>query len=110
MGEIGKLNQDLKTLLKENRGELSSVQGNILGAAADKEIRTIFITSCYASEGKTISAISMAYALSTGFDTKVLLVDGNIYSPKIHEHFNVNLTPGLSDLLLSKVEYNQALK
>jgi capsular exopolysaccharide synthesis family protein len=51
----------------------------------------------------------MAYGLSTNANAKVLLVDGNPYSPKIHELFNVNRSPGLSDMLLSKAEYNELL-
>jgi capsular exopolysaccharide synthesis family protein len=109
MSEIGKLSQSLKSLLMDNIGELSSVQANLLSASSDKDIKTLFITSCYALEGKTISAISMAYGLSTNANAKVLLVDGNPYSPKIHELFNVNRSPGLSDMLLSKAEYNELL-
>jgi len=105
-----KLSQNFKTLLMRNLGELSKVQGNILSAAENREIKTIFITSCNSFEGKTVTALSMAYALSTEARAKVLLVDANLYSPKIYELFNLDSAPGLSDLILSNAKYSEAIK
>ena len=107
---IGKLPQDLKTLIMKNSVELSAIQGNMLSTATDREIKTILITSCSAFEGKTITAISMAYELSTEANARVLLVDGNLRYPKIHELFNVGSTPGLSDLVVSNAEYEEVIR
>lgn len=105
------LQKSLQTLLKKNSRELSTVEGNILSAARDREIKTILVTSSTNFEGKTISAISMAYGLATETNAKVLLVDGNLHSPKLYELFEVNSAPGLSDLFISKKEkYSDAMR
>jgi capsular exopolysaccharide synthesis family protein len=110
MKKIGMLSQDLKTELMENGRELSAVEGNLLSVAESRHIKKIFITSCFTSEGKTVSAISMAYALSTSANAKVLLVDGNLHFPKIHELFNVKAIPGLSDLLIANADYSSVVR
>ena len=110
MIETGILDKKLKSLITENFKELSSVEGNLLSVARGKDVKTFFITSCHPSEGKTVSAISMAYALATQAKTRVLLIDGNFHSPKIHELFSVNIVPGLSDLLLSNFDFSGLMK
>lgn len=110
MDEVGTLKGDVKSLLMANVKEFSAVEGNLLSVARGKEVKTIFITSCNPLEGKTVSAISMAYALATEANARVLLIDGNLHSPKIHELFGVDPAPGLSDLVLSKFDYNDVIR
>jgi capsular exopolysaccharide synthesis family protein len=100
-GKIGSLDSRTKSLLTENRNELSAVEGNLLGTYRGKSLKTIFVTSCHPREGKTTASVSMAYALTTEANAKVLLIDGNAQSPKIHELFNIQSAPGFSDYLSS---------
>lgn len=108
--QIGSLSPDFKTFFSRNEKELSSVEGNLMSVAKGKDIKTIFITSCYPSEGKTVSAVSMAYSLATISNSRVLLIDGNLHAPKIHELFHINQTPGLADLLLANTEANGLIR
>jgi len=108
--QIAKLSPKLSALIKRNQGELSKVQGNILSAAENREIKTIVVTSCHASEGKTITAITMGYALSTGANARVLLVDANLHSPQIYELLNLDSAPGLSDLFISNANYKEVIR
>lgn len=110
MAEVGILDRGLEKIVTSNLKELSGVEGNLLSVAKGKEIKTILITSCNDLEGKTISAISMAYALATKANAKVLLVDGNLYSPKIHESFGMGAAPGLSDFFLARLELNDLVR
>jgi len=105
-----KLSQNMHTLIKQNAYELSKVQGNILSAAENKEIKTIFVTSCYASEGKTVTAISMAYGLCANAKARVLLIDAHFDSPSLHKLFNLISSPGLSDLILYNAKYNEVIR
>jgi protein-tyrosine kinase len=107
MNESGILNEDLKLKIFDNLKELSTIEGNILSAAREREVKTILITSCNPLEGKTITAISMAFALATKSNYRVILVDGNLQSPRIHELFNVGPFPGLSELLTLKAEIKE---
>ncbi|MEK9179186.1 MAG: CpsD/CapB family tyrosine-protein kinase [Patescibacteria group bacterium] len=109
MGVVGKLSQDLIYICAQSARELATVEGNILSSAREKEIRTMYVTSCKPKEGKTISAISMAYTLSNKINFKVLLVEGNLYFPKISESFNVNNSYCFSDLIASDMDLNDVL-
>lgn len=102
-------NKNLKKLLLANLRELSTVEGNILGSAKGREIKSIMVTSPTALEGKTITAISLAYGLATENQAKVLLVDGNLRYPNIHKLLNVKAEPGLSDLFVSNAEYAETI-
>lgn len=97
----GTLSPDIRDIVKENSKDLSSVEGNILSVSHNgKDIKTILVTSCTNSEGKTISAISMAYGLSNETNLKILLVDGNLRAPKLYNLFGVESEPGLSDFII----------
>ncbi len=109
--EIGALSPGIISMLMKNRGERNSMEGNIIGAAADgKEVKTILVSSNNHSEGKTMAAVSMAYTLSADANAKVLLIDGNLHSPKIHEHFNIGAQPGLADLMVTDIKNSDVVR
>lgn len=104
------LPKKLQTVLTKNSRELSTVEGNLLSAARDREVKTVLVTSSTNFEGKTVSAIHMAYGLATETNAKVLLVDANLHSPKLYELFDVDSSPGLSDLFISKTEFSDVIR
>ncbi len=65
--------------------------------------RTIAVTSCTKNEGKSTTAFSLAVALSQ-MGKKVLLVDGDMRNPTIHQLFNADHNVGLSNLLSSDID------
>lgn len=87
----------LEAQMSSNLSELAMVESNIRGAGND--IRTIYVTSCNNSEGKSTAAIQMAYALTINAQSKVLLVDGNPRAPMLHVLFGAQSSPGLFDYL-----------
>jgi len=102
MNKKGILVPEVNSILEQQvSGELSAIEGNIISVEGGRKVKSIFVTSCYTGEGKTICAISTAYALAAKSDSKVLLVDGNFNSPGIHELFGLDIGPGLSDFLVS---------
>jgi capsular exopolysaccharide synthesis family protein len=59
---------------------------------------TILVTSALRGEGKTHVVAALGRALAhAGY--RVLLVSGDLRSPRLHEHFHLDGAPGLSDLL-----------
>lgn len=82
--------------LESNFRELMMIEANI--ASLSKAGNTIYISSCFAGEGKTIAAISAAYGLSFYSGKNVLLVDGNHQNPQIHKLFGINKSPGFFNL------------
>lgn len=115
-----KLSKKHEKKITDNLKELSMVEGNLLGALesrrakkaqqgevdgkedpSDSQCLSIYVTSCFNLEGKTTSALSMAYALTVNSMKRVLLIDGNPRAPKLHEYFETDSTPGLTDLFES---------
>jgi capsular exopolysaccharide synthesis family protein len=62
-------------------------------------IRSVMVASAVAGEGKTVSATNLALILSRSFKKRVLLVDGDLRKPSIHEFLRLENGSGLSDLL-----------
>ena len=63
--------------------------------------RTILVTSALPNEGKTLTAINLAFTLARNH--RVLLLDANFRKPSIHQAFGVEPGPGLSDMLERQV-------
>lgn len=82
--------------LEANFRELMIVEANITALAQTGN--TVYVSSCSDRDGKTIAAVSTAYALSFYSGKNVLLVDGNHHNPQIHSLFGINESPGFYDL------------
>ena len=53
------------------------------------------------NEGKTLTAINLAIAISQKVGQTVLLVDGDLRNPSIHRYLDLPSGPGLIDFLTS---------
>ena len=60
--------------------------------------RVLVITSAEAGEGKTTAASNLAIAMAQTKD-RVLLIDGDLHKPHMHEIFDLGNEAGLADLL-----------
>lgn len=58
------------------------------------QANVLMITSAAGGEGKSLTAINLAVALSATADGPVLLVDADMRKPKLHEYLNVTVSPG----------------
>ncbi len=66
--------------------------------ADDSNSRVIGISSALSGEGKSLSAVNLAYSLSQ-LDKKVLLIDCDMRRPTLAEKLKINKQPGLSGYL-----------
>ena len=63
-------------------------------------IRTVMVASAVANEGKTLSATNLALMLSRSFSKRVLLIDGDLRKPSVHQLLKIeNRSTGLSSIL-----------
>jgi polysaccharide chain length determinant protein (PEP-CTERM system associated) len=61
--------------------------------------RVLLVTSAAGGEGKSLTALNLAIALSSSVEGRVLLVDCDLRRPQVHERLGLKDAPGFSDLL-----------
>ena len=71
----------------------------IRSAQPAREIKAVVFSSAKAGEGTTTVLRNFAITLAAGGE-RVILVDGNLRNPALHNLFNLDKMRGLSDLLL----------
>jgi capsular exopolysaccharide synthesis family protein len=64
-------------------------------------IKTVMVSSAVPREGKTLTATNLALTLSDSYAKRVLLIDGDLRRPGVHEVLGVPNTVGLGDVLRS---------
>jgi Mrp family chromosome partitioning ATPase len=94
--------------LDQNADQLSLIEGNLV-SAAQTEVSTVYVTSCFRGEGKTTAALSTAYGLSAISQARVLLVDGGNTSARLHSMLAIQPYPGLTEAIEGRVQLSDAL-
>jgi len=69
-------------------------------AQAERGLKLIMVTSANPGEGKSLTASNLALTLSESYRRRVLLVDGDLRRPSLHQIFGVSNEIGLSDGLV----------
>ncbi|HUN74839.1 MAG TPA: hypothetical protein VMU40_10025 [Steroidobacteraceae bacterium] len=59
--------------------------------------RLILVGSALPAEGKTFTAVNLAFSMTLEKDLEVVLVDGDVAKPQISKMFGVDAEPGLLD-------------
>lgn len=71
---------------------------SLLFSSAGKPPQSILVTSSQPSEGKTTTAINTAITLAQS-DADVVIVDCDLRRPRLHSHFDLENTQGLTNYL-----------
>lgn len=83
---------------------------NVLIALGDseKKCRLIGVTSAQPSEGKSTVSVNLAYTLAE-LGKRVLIIDGDMRRPAVHDIMGISLTPGVSEVISGKVSLNESV-
>jgi len=74
------------------------IRNQIMLATESRNWNTIMITSALPGEGKTVTAINLAFTFAKEFNHTVLLVDCDFYQQKIHKFLGYESDVGLGDV------------
>lgn len=73
-------------------------------------LTSVVVTSPSPAEGKSFAAVNLALAESQLEDNPTLLVDCDFRRPNIHNMFQMERSPGLTDYLLGRAELEDCIK
>jgi succinoglycan biosynthesis transport protein ExoP len=100
----------LNTGVPSNFSEMfRTIRTNILFSSPDSAPRTLAVTSTGPGEGKTLVSSNLAVACALA-GQRVLLIDADMRRPQMHDLFDVELSPGLSNIIVGDAKASAALQ
>jgi non-specific protein-tyrosine kinase len=78
-------------------------------AASKKGWRTFMITSAQPGEGKTLTAVNLAFSFARAYNQTVLLVDADLKRQQVHRYLGIESEFGLLDYLLDERSMSECL-
>ncbi|MDP3940235.1 MAG: CpsD/CapB family tyrosine-protein kinase [Deltaproteobacteria bacterium] len=73
------------------------------------ECRTLAVMSALPDEGKTMTAINLSLVMAMSVNRRVLLVDCDLRTPRVHSTLEIPVDAGLSEVLRGEVSLEKAL-
>ena len=101
---------DLNTSHETPAEEFRTLRTRLNHLQTLQPLHTIVVTSPSPAEGKTFSAVNLALAQSHLAESSVLLGDFDLRRPIIHNLFQIERAPGLSDYLTGQCSFAEALR
>jgi len=81
---------------------------NIHFASIDTPLKTLLVASSSPGEGKTTTAVNLAFAMAMD-GKKVILMDSDLRRPTIHKMLGLPAMPGLTDVLAGTAKLDDVL-
>jgi polysaccharide biosynthesis transport protein len=71
--------------------------------------RVLLVTSPGEGDGKSVTAANLALTMAQEFNRRIILVDGDLRRPGVHDLMGLPPAPGLADVLTGTVELDDAI-
>jgi capsular exopolysaccharide synthesis family protein len=86
-----------------------SLRTQLLQAGERQQMRAIVITSAGVGEGKTLTALNLAWLLAQTEGIRALLIDSDLRQPCANEYLGFDASVGLSDVLGGAAKTEEAI-
>ena len=90
---------NMEAIAFQIRESYKTARTNIAYSIIKKGCKKICFTSANKSEGKTVTSVNIAIALSQQVNTRVLIIDCDLRRPQIHNVLSIGFAPGLTNYL-----------
>lgn len=97
---------DSKSIISE---QFRTIRTNITFSMPDQELKTILVTSSTPGEGKSTNAANLGVVFAQE-GKKVLIIDGDLRKPTLHQTFKTFNKVGLSNVISKKATYKEAVQ
>ena len=84
--------------------QFRTLRSRLYQLRSGQSLRRLLITSSIAAEGKTFVTANLGRALARQAERRVLIIDGDLRSSRLHVPFGAPTTPGLSNYLCGEVD------
>ncbi|NER20880.1 MAG: polysaccharide biosynthesis tyrosine autokinase [Symploca sp. SIO1B1] len=85
------------------------LEANLKFLSPDKELKVIVVTSSVSKEGKSTVSANLAIAMAQ-LGRRVLLIDADLRHPLQHHIWGLVNTQGLSEIIVNRAEFENAVK
>lgn len=106
------INQHIIAITEPNSSfteEYRVLRTQILHSSQKERVRSIVVSSLVPSEGKSITALNIAWLMAQTDGKKALIIDADMRRPSIAKYLSINPKVGLSHILAGKAAFKNSL-
>jgi capsular exopolysaccharide synthesis family protein len=89
--------------------EYRNLRTTLLQKAKKQRLHTIVVASVAPGEGKSVTALNLAWLLAQSEGVSALVIDGDLRRPSLNKYLGFNAKVGLSDVLDGELELSDAV-
>ncbi|MFN2454925.1 MAG: CpsD/CapB family tyrosine-protein kinase [Pyrinomonadaceae bacterium] len=86
-----------------------SLRTRVLQAGERRKMQAFVITSSGVAEGKTLTALNLAWLLAQTDGVRALLIDSDLRQPCATDYFGIDARTGLSEVLAGEATLNESI-
>lgn len=110
--EAGRVEPHLVTITDPNSvhcEEYRSLRTQILHKSEKQKLKSVVISSVNAGEGKSVTALNLAWMLAQSDGLKCLVIDGDLRRPRLASYMGIETSGGLSDILTGRSKFDDSI-
>jgi capsular exopolysaccharide synthesis family protein len=86
-----------------------SLRTRVLHAGERRKLQALVVTSAGVAEGKTVTALNLAWLLAQTDGVRAILVDGDLRNPCASDYLGVDASAGLSEVLAGEATLSETI-